>query len=97
MTKVDLLVHFDWLRNMVSVGSWVVYSSKSTNSGMNLGRVEYLGPSKAHPNHRFIVQVRVYKQSNAGWSKGRLVTLSEGESAFNSITRYFGTIPQDVE
>lgn len=90
------LVYKDWLDNLIREDAWVVYSSKSMNTGMNLGRVEYIGPSKKTAKG-LQIQVRVYKQSVNGWSKGRLVTLSYPESAFKSVTRYFGTIPQDVE
>lgn len=88
------LVHIDWLGNLIREGAWVVYSSKSTNTGMNLGEIEYLGPSKTSPHRRAVIQIRVYQQSDSGWSKGRLITLSNGESAYKSVTRYFGTIPQ---
>lgn len=83
------LVHNDWLGNLIREGCWVVYSSKSTNTGMNLGVVEYVGLHK--------IQVRVREQSQHGWSKGRLITLRKGEGAYNSVTRYFGTIPQTAQ
>lgn len=96
MTKTESYAYIDWLSNILREGCWVVYSSTSSNTGMNLGRIEYIGPRKSTGSGAQI-QVRIYKQSVSGWSKGRLVTLSYPESAYKSVTRYFGTIPQDVE
>lgn len=102
MTKVEGYGYADWLSNIVSVGNWVVYSSKSTNVGINLGVVEYLGPSKLStrpripvpPHMDHIIQIRVCEKSERGnWLMGRLITLRRGESAYDSVTRYFGTIP----
>lgn len=87
------LMHKDWLGNLLREDTWVVYSSSSTNTGMNLGKVEYIGPAKKFPN-RNMIQIRVYHQSDAGWSKGRLITLHPPGGAYDSVTRYFGTIPQ---
>lgn len=96
MTEADKkFVYIDWLGNIVSVGNWVLYSSTSSNTGMNLGRVEYVGNRKS-TGKGAQAQIRIYKQSVHGWSKGRLVTLSYPESAYKSITRYFGSIPEDV-
>lgn len=93
MTKADSYVYIDWLGNTVHVGDWALYSSKSQNTGMNLGKVEYIGPSKKTGAGQCI-QVRIHQQSSAGWSKGRLVTLDYRDGAYKSVTRYSGTIPQ---
>lgn len=86
------LVHTDWLGNLIREDAWVVYSSKSTNTGMNLGKVEFVGIASSGKGR--MIQVRIYSQSRAGWSKGRLVSLHQYSDAYNSVTRYFGTIPQ---
>lgn len=86
-------VYVDWLGNQISVGDWVLYSSKSTNTGMNLGKVEYVGPSKNPSSKRRITQIRVFQQSSGGWSEGKLITLSSGDGAYKSTTKYFGLIP----
>ena len=87
-------IYIDWLGNQISVGDWVLYSSKSTNTGMNLGKVEYVGPSKNPASRRKIIQVRVFQQSGVcRWSEGKLITLSSGDGAYKSTTKYFGVIP----
>lgn len=92
-------VYADWLGNQISVGDWVLYSSKSTNVGMNLGKVEYIGPAKNPAVNREIIQVRVHEQTHGSvWSKRKLVTLSSGDSAYRSVTQYPDTlVPFDEE
>lgn len=87
-------LYTDWLGNQISVGDWVLYSSKSTNVGMNLGKVEYVGPSKNPASARRIIQVRILEQtSESYWGNRKLVTLSSGVSAYKSVTKYFGLLP----
>lgn len=92
-------LYIDWLGSYVSVGDWVLYSSKSTNVGMNLGKVEYVGPAKKPGSGRKIIQVRIFDLSiYRSWSKGKLVTLSSGDGAYRSVTKYPDTmVPFDEE
>lgn len=86
-------VYTDWLGNLVHEGDWVLYSSKSTNVGMNLGKVEFIGISNNGKTH--MLQVRIVDLTvNRAWSKGRLVSLHEYNGAFRSVTKYFGMIPE---
>lgn len=83
-------VYTDWLGNQITVGDFVLYSSKSTNTGMNLGKVEYVGLSKNPNSTARIIQVRIHQQSDGGWSEGKLVTLRSNESAYWGVTKYPG-------
>ena len=85
-------VYTDWLGNQISVGDWVLYSSKSTNSGMNLGKVEYVGPSRNPNSRRHIIQVKVWNQTGRARSTSRTVTLSSGDGAYMSVTKYPGSL-----
>lgn len=84
-------VYIDWLGNQVTAGDWVVYSSKSTNVGMNLGKVEHISKDK--------IQVRIMGlTSGRSWSKGKLVTLLGKDGAYRSVTKYPDTmVPFDEE
>lgn len=84
-------VYVDWLGNQISIGDFVLYSSSSRNVGMNLGKVEYVGPSKNPSSPRQIIQVRIFNQTNSYGSKlNKLVTLSSGDGAYQSVTKYPG-------
>lgn len=79
----------DWLGNELQVGDRVLYSSTSTHTGMNLGDLVTLEPSK--------IQVKIPRKK---WKKidgqyqsyvgTQTITLQKGTSAFSSITKYFG-------
>jgi hypothetical protein len=75
----------DWLGNDLDVGDFVLYSSTSTLTGMNLGEITKIEDSK--------IQLRLRHVTMHSWSTGKLVTLHKGTSAYKSITRYFGPIP----
>lgn len=88
--------YIDWLGNHVTVGDWVLYSSKSTNVGMNLGKVEYFGPPKTDSprrRHRWMIQIRIFDSSAGLWEPSKLVTLKNTDGAYMSVTKYFGIIP----
>lgn len=72
----------DWLGNPLDVGDLVLYSSTSTLTGMNLGEITKIEDSK--------VQLRLYYLTSHTWSKGKLITLHNGTSAYRSVTKYFG-------
>lgn len=79
----------DWLGNELEVGGLVVYSSKSTLTGMNLGEITALSNDR--------IQIRLWaiteRFSGTTYNTKKLVTLTRGTSAFKSVTRYFGKIP----
>lgn len=79
----------DWLGNELEVGGLVLYSSSSTNTGMNLGELTYVGPDK--------IQIRIWSATpgmySISYSIGKLVTLKPKNGAYKSVTRYFGKVP----
>lgn len=79
----------DWLGNDLEVGTTIVYSSTSTFSVMNLGEIETLTENR--------IQVRIWRVSARTWSRGNLITLRRGQSAFKSVTRYQGVFPEGAD
>lgn len=79
----------DWLGNELEVGGLVVYSSKSTLTGMNLGEVTSFSEDR--------IQIRLWALTErfrgTTYMPTKLVTLIRGTSAFKSVTRYFGKVP----
>jgi len=75
----------DWLGNDLEVGDRVLYSSTSTHTGMNLGDLVTLEPTK--------IQVKIPRRKWEGrnsYAGTQVVTLRKGTSAFRSVTKYFG-------
>ena len=73
----------DWLGNNLNVGDTVLYTSKSTNVGMNIGELITLEPAK--------IQIRVWYIKDGipvSAERGRVVTLFKGDLAFKSVTFY---------
>ena len=80
---------FDWLGNELVLGNLVVYSSTSTLTGMNLAEITALSPGK--------IQLRLWaitrRSSGATYMPSRLITLTKGSSAYRSVTKYSGNLP----
>jgi hypothetical protein len=83
----------DWLGNDLNVGDLVLYSSSSSNVGMNLGEVTYAGADK--------IQIRIWQISKRANGRsvvrsdlGRIVTLLRHNGAYKTVTRYFGILPE---
>lgn len=79
----------DWLGNTLDVGDAVLYSSTSSLSGMNLGEITSLNESRIQIKLWMLTQ----RSSGATYMPGRVITLQRGTSAFKSVTRYFGKLP----
>jgi hypothetical protein len=71
----------DWLGNSLSVGDYVVYSSKSTHVGMVLGELTFVSSDT--------IKIRPISYSG-GRAPTKIITLHKTDSAFNAVTRYFG-------
>jgi len=73
----------DWLGSNLEVGDTVLYTSKSTNVGMNIGELVTLEPAK--------MQILVWYLKDGvpiEGKRGRVVTLFKGDLAFKSVTFY---------
>lgn len=79
----------DWLGNELNVGDVVLYSSKSYHTGMNVGELLYIDEHK--------IQIRLWAVTKGYRAEGKIVTLQDYTSAYKSVTRYFGKIPNKDE
>lgn len=79
----------DWLGNPLNVGDLVVYSSKSSLTGMNLGEITSISDTR--------IQIKLWSTTErfAGttYMPTRIITLLKGSSAHRSVTRYLGKVP----
>jgi hypothetical protein len=77
----------DWLGNEIQVGDKALYSSTSTHTGMNLGELVSVLPTKI----QIKIPVRKWNSDAREFQPGtQIVTLQKGTSAFRSVTKYFG-------
>jgi hypothetical protein len=83
----------DWLGNTLEKGDVVVYSSKSSLTGMNLGEITSID------NNRIQIRLWAITERFRGttYMPQRIVTLLKGSSAHKSVTRYFGKLPNKDE
>lgn len=82
----------DWLGNELSIGDPILYSSASSNIGMNLGELLFADENK--------IQIRLWKISKRSsgrsvmhYDVGKIVTLQRYTGAYRTVTRYFGNLP----
>lgn len=73
----------DWLGNELSVGDFVVYTSKSQFVGMVLGELTYLNTDK--------IQIKPLKYSG-NRKPTKIITLHSDQQAFHAVTRYYGEL-----
>ncbi len=71
----------DWLGNSLEIDDLVVYTSKSTNIGMVLGKLTFVD--------RNTIKLKALAYS-AGSATNKIIVLHKGDSAFSAVTRYFG-------
>ncbi len=76
----------DWLGNDLAVGDLVLYTSKSSNTGMVLGTLVELSPRR--------IQLKPIATSASMWTT-KVITLHKGNQAFNTVTKYSGVIGLD--
>jgi len=77
----------DWLGNSLSVGDLIVYSSTSTLTGMNLAEITKISEGKIQ------IQLWRLRADESIYFREKKLTLHKGTSAFKSVTRYLGKIP----
>lgn len=71
----------DWLGNNLEVGDKVLYTSKSSNTGMVLGILTEASSQR--------IQIRIIGDS-ANRSHNKVITLHRNNQAFKSVTKYQG-------
>lgn len=87
----DGVMQTDWLGNELTVGDKVLYSSTSTHVGMNLGDLVDLRPGRI----QIRIPIKKWSYEERKMVPGtQVVTLQKGTSAFRSVTKWFGPLPE---
>lgn len=73
----------DWLGNDIEVGDLVLYTSKSSNTGMVLGTLTEVTHNR--------IQLKPIATSARMWTT-KVITLHRENQAFNSVTKYRGAV-----
>lgn len=76
----------DWLGNDIAVGDLVLYTSKSSNTGMVLGTLIEATSQR--------IQIKPIATSASMWTT-KVITLHRRNQAFNSVTKYQGAVNLD--
>jgi len=80
----------DWLGNELNVGDLITYSSTSTLTGMNLAEITKIDDNKIQLQLWHITR----RASGASYMPAKRITLHSNTSAYKSITRYLGKVPE---